>query len=710
MRTFIKLLVALVVLLATFSQPRIAWAGEKNASAANHGFTIHVVSADATSVRLQWTPINGATEYEVARDGYWLGSTVAVVGSFSDFGLRPRQTYTYTITALNTAGAQIARSAPATVRTTGSATVRTKYTILALAFNPEQTSLVTEEIYLKHRIQFLELASLGSAEFDVYQGHLISINKLPAAETGTNYVNYTDLVTRRDLPELNGYSIVDLVEQGTIDHVWVTKSAVDFGENVLIGNRFIQGDGLITENSWFPVPVKSSRSFFVNAFSPDERSYDAYAHMVEGIMTSISDGHPETFPRNAAYEVYTNDYSSTATVRALLNKWEEFRLADGWNGPSTVAYASSGNGNIGSSHFPPTTARLACSDYCYYDIATWQRYIDSSADNWLTFPDFNQPKRKLNGYDFGAFNYYAEGDTSYSAAFGDSPELHFSLQLGTASFHQWWFAHLPHNPGVSKGMLNNWWPYLYDFNRFDGSFIDYKVVGFPEIPTRFRPSRGEYGTDARNAEDWGYWHSQNGFSPGGKAANLTMVSKASAPRYVNSGNHALQVSVENTQYWEDRGFGRNDVFYPISRNAHWTLPNLAEVRFSVKLGLNPDLITNTNPIVQLYKNGGNRIELVPRANGIYANLFQNTALQDANGWYAFTIPLAGNATWEKNIIGYVDPTLTASQKQAAKDQLERDILADLNYIEISIRSTTSKSDAPYDAVTYYIDGLQLVTR
>jgi hypothetical protein len=72
--------------------------------------------------------------------------------------------------------------------------------------------------------------------------------------------------------------------------------------------------------------------------------------------------------------------------------------------------------------------------------------------------------------------------------------------------------------------------------------------------------------------------------------------------------------------------------------------------------------------------------------------------------------LTGDATWEKNIIGYIDPTLSEPEKQTAKEQLERNILADLNYVEISIRSTTSQSDAPYDVVTYYVDGLQLVTR
>ena len=71
-------------------------------------------------------------------------------------------------------------------------------------------------------------------------------------------------------------------------------------------------------------------------------------------MTSITDGHPQLWPRDLPYTVYTHDRTSPATTQALLNEWERFRLTDGWNGVSTVAYASAGNANIGSSHFPPT--------------------------------------------------------------------------------------------------------------------------------------------------------------------------------------------------------------------------------------------------------------------------------------------------------------------------------------------------------------------
>jgi hypothetical protein len=666
-----------------------------------------VSGTDATSVRLQFTPLERASEYVISRDGIVVGSTVGAVGRFTDFGLRPGQMHQYEVEARDASGKAIARFGPVSAKTRNSSAIRTDYTVLAIAFNPGNDALFTEETYLEHRIQFLALASLGSARIHAYRGSIVSSAVAPPAEPGSNHVDYVRLVTERDFPGLDGYSILDLVERGDIDHVWVVKSPVDFGENALIGSRPIQGDGTTTGNTWSPIRVKCSRSFFVNAYSSDERSYDAYAHMVEGIMTSVSDGHPGNWPRAWTYTVYSNDRTSLETRQARLNLWERFRLADEWNGTNPVAYASKGNGNCGSSHFPPNSRR-EMEDYAYFDLGTWQRTIDSPSDDWLSYPTFTDVKRKINGYDFGAFNNYAEGATTYSAAFGASPETHPSFVSAAESFHQWWFAHLPRNPGVTDGKLNSWWPYIFDFNRFDGSPVDFKVRSSRKVPLKFHPAWGECGTDDRSAEGWGYWHSQNGFSPGGKAARLGMVTRGADPRNVKVGRRALEVRIESTQYWERWGFGRNDIFYPVSRNAHWNRANLAEVRFSIKLAENASLVVGTNPIVRLCRNGGNRIELVPARGGRYANLFREGSLADPEGWYTFNVRLAGDPAWEKNVIGTIDPALAEAELQAARAQLEKDILADLNFVEISIRSTTSQHDAPHDVVTWFLDGLELV--
>lgn len=714
--TFAKLgwlvVVPMLLIPSVATTPRVASAAQWQRGRNDpRGFELQASADGATAIRLRWAPQQGATEYVVYRDGIMVGSTVGALGYYTDVGLQPREHYRYNVSAKNAAGTTIAQSVTSSAKTDESTTVRTDYTVLALAYNPMHQNLTTERVYLNHRIQFLQLASLGSATIHLYKGGIVETASEPPMLPASTSIDYPTLVTRR-LSAFDGLSIVDLIESGAIDHVWVVKGDGDFLENAFIGSHLIQGSGMVEPNTWTPIPVKVSRSFFLNHYGDNEKSYDAYSHMVEGIMTSITLGHPENWPRDTQYTVYTPDCPGTATTQVSLNLFERFRLTDGWNGAGPLipgsAYASPGNSNIGSSHFPPTSAR-DCLDYRYYDLGTWQRYVDSAADDWLNFPVFSGIRRKLGGYDFGAMNYYPENTPAYGQALWTSPELHASFRFASASYHQWWFAHIPHNPGVSHGKLNDWWPYLFDFNRFDGSVIDYPVRGF-ERTGDFRFSKGEIGTDDRDAGDWGYWHSQNGFSPGGKAADLQMVGGPKDHDAASVGKRALSVTVENGEYWESLGFGRNDVFYPASRNAHWNLSRLRSVHVAIKLGDNANLVTSTNPIIRLYKNGGNRLEFVPLTNGAYTNLFLDPGLMDADGWYHFTVPVTGSASWEKNIIGYIEPSLTGSARLAARTQIERDILADVNYVEISIRTTTSQFNAPDDVVTYYIDGLVLQDR
>jgi hypothetical protein len=198
--------------------------------------------------------------------------------------------------------------------------------------------------------------------------------------------------------------------------------------------------------------------------------------------------------------------------------------------------------------------------------------------------------------------------------------------------------------------------------------------------------------------------------PGGQSARIAVVDGGRAPSSVRGGRHAIKVTFENAQFWEQLGVGRNDVFYPASRNAHWNLRGLETVKVSIKLERNAALIEGTNPIIRLYRNGGSRIELVPIASGAYVNLLSTPTPADAEGWHDFSIPLAGGDGWEKNVIGYLDPSWSPEARASGRAALEEAILSDVSYVEISIRSTTSRSDAPTDEVSYYIDHLELLRR
>jgi len=674
-------------------------------------FEINVVKSDATSVILSWTPLPGVNRYEVYRDTNYIGYTVAKTGNFSDFNLDPEHIYNYRVVAVNENNLKSASSPVVSVKTKSTVEIRTRYTVLALAFYPgaiDSNELVHIRTYFKHRLNFFKLASAGSAVIEPYNQDIITINASPAIRgSGSFNVDYAGLVTARYV-ELGGSSIVELVEKGDIDFVWVVKAPEEclFYENYLMGNKDIGSPGS-TGEIWISDKIGSSRSFFVNAYLPDERCNDAYCHMFEGVMSSMCDGYPEAWPREYLYQVYSNDRADfITTMPRYLHLFERFRLADQWNGAGRLQCSSSGNANCGSSHFPPNSRRDVGGrydgDYAYYDKESWTRYVDCYADDWFNFPEFRNSKRKINGYDFGASNFYKLNDHSYSSVLVNSPEKHESFSISPTLYHQWWFNHIPHNPGVSNGRLNNWWPYIFDFNRFNGDRIDYEVTGFPVIPEVFQPVNFEYGTDETTPDHWGYC------SPGGKNGQISILTGPDNPGHVKSGNSSVRIKVESSEKYNEVARGDNIIFFPRYRNAHWNLTDLDSIRFSIKPDENPGLFFQSNPIVRLCSNGGNRIELIPLDQGIYANLFLDNSLSDPEGWFTFSIPVRGNSKWERNLIGFIDPALDPIEKLKARYNLEKDILSEVNYIEIVIN--TSSPSTPVQLFSILIDDLKLHMR
>ncbi len=669
---------------------------------ADQSLTLRCTASNATTLQLNWPPLPKAVEYRAYRDGIFIGSTASRTGFFLDSGLSPGTEYSYAVTAVDAAGQPIKSSETRRFRTTTSGQIRSAFQALVLAFYPDgppAEELAHIKTYMKHHMDFLRLASRNSAIVRPYKGDVICVRAIPPTlfEGGFN-IDYVKLFLT-PYPELEGYSVVDLVEKGDVDVVWIAKApeGCNFHENVLVWNKDLNPNP--GGEKWNPVQAKCSRGFFMTGSGEDARLYDAYAHMIEGIMSTICDGHPSNWPRNESYLVYSRTRTDFTTLSpASLHLFERFRLADHWNGGG--AYASPGNGNCGSSHFPPNARRETDAtydgDYAYYDLKTWQRYIDCAADDWLSYPDLTGQKRKINGYDFGAFNNYTEGEPSYADALGAAPEQHESFRFATDSYHLWWFSHLPHNTGVANGKLNNWWGYIFDFNQFNGSAIAFPVTGFVEPPTSFPSVNGEFGTEESSADWWGYWHSCTDFGPFG---SVTVVNETNQPETVCRGQRALAVSIDQEWFQEN---GRNDLVFPISRNAHWNLSRAGQITFAIKPQVNATQLNGANPVVRLCANGGNRIEFAPVKNGRYADFLRDSRFDAGNGWRRFTIPLAGSADWERNVIGHVEPGLTGAALDAARQSLREDILSSVNYLEISIRSTGGRGER----VVYYVDDLE----
>jgi len=77
--------------------------------------------ATGSSMVLAWGAVNGASGYNVYRGGGKVNATLVAATSYTDTGLAPGTTYSWTVTAVDANGGESPPSAPATGTTTGSA-------------------------------------------------------------------------------------------------------------------------------------------------------------------------------------------------------------------------------------------------------------------------------------------------------------------------------------------------------------------------------------------------------------------------------------------------------------------------------------------------------------------------------------------------------------------------------------------------------------
>ncbi|WP_273479943.1 fibronectin type III domain-containing protein, partial [Acetivibrio straminisolvens] len=118
-----------------------------------------------------------------------------------------------------------------------------------------------------------------------------------------------------------------------------------------------------------------------------------------------------------------------------------------------------------------TFGYLVKSGQASFDNLLINSIAESYADTWYNYPDLD----------------------------GEPSKVTFDDWNGEQDAYQLWvFDHIPRNPGmhnainisnneVFEGILNNWWPYIVDFNRFDASPITYEVTGYP-VPPVVKPS------------------------------------------------------------------------------------------------------------------------------------------------------------------------------------------------------------------------------
>lgn len=118
----------------------------------------------------------------------------------------------------------------------------------------------------------------------------------------------------------------------------------------------------------------------------------------------------------------------------IYGGWQADQLTTPW-AKFAANEKQSGTAAVGTCHYPPNAER----DYDYAN----KRLVDSTADDWLTYPVLRGITKQVNCETWGGPDYHR-------------------------NYLRWWFGHLPKTYGTSPdGRQTNWWKYVFNFNAYD---------------------------------------------------------------------------------------------------------------------------------------------------------------------------------------------------------------------------------------------------
>lgn len=142
------------------------------------------------------------------------------------------------------------------------------------------------------------------------------------------------------------------------------------------------------------------------------------------------------YERGVAEMLHDLCHRTESTMSRIFGGWRVEQLDNDWARFAANFKQSNGVAAVGTCHYPPN----AEGDYDYAN----KRFVESSADDWLLYPNLKGTKARVNCETWGGPDYHR-------------------------NYMKWWFARLPHAPGVNatNGRLNDWWEYVFNFPSFD---------------------------------------------------------------------------------------------------------------------------------------------------------------------------------------------------------------------------------------------------
>ncbi len=141
------------------------------------------------------------------------------------------------------------------------------------------------------------------------------------------------------------------------------------------------------------------------------------------------------YERGVAEMLHNLCHRTEATMTRIFGGWEADKLEHDWARFAANAQQSNGFAAVGSCHYPPNAEK----DYDYAN----KRYVESTADDWLNYPNLTGKKTRINCEAWGG------------------PDYHLN-------YMKWWFTRLPKASGTNKdGRQNNWWKYVFEFQDYN---------------------------------------------------------------------------------------------------------------------------------------------------------------------------------------------------------------------------------------------------
>lgn len=201
------------------------------------------------------------------------------------------------------------------------------------------------------------------------------------------------------------YKLAERVEQGEFDEVWWFGGPYfGFFESAMAGRNAFSING----QAYDAPQVKCKKAFAIMGFN---------------------------YERGPAEMIHNLCHRTEATMSRVFGGWEGGRLDSDWARFAANTHQT-GSAGVGTCHYPAN----GTSDYDYGN----KRFVESTADDWLNYPELTGKKKQVNCETWGGPDYQR-------------------------NYLKWWFARLPRAAGINpaNGRLNNWWEYVFRFNEYD---------------------------------------------------------------------------------------------------------------------------------------------------------------------------------------------------------------------------------------------------